>query len=139
MNYQSRTRRLTADWAVASRPDLAWLNAKLDADYARRAGTPVAQFWARPNPAEYLADLLIARLHEREAARMAAGEPNDNKAAFLRQELVTKTLADEADITEFFATLPIRGALPAFVPNVPQAPVDRDKLLAVLRTELQMK
>ncbi|MEO5959104.1 MAG: serine protease, partial [Opitutaceae bacterium] len=77
INFNRHPRLLGPNLAVAIRPDLAWLGAKLDEDYARRTGTPVALFWARPNPSEYLADLLIARLHEREAARMAAGEPND--------------------------------------------------------------
>lgn len=131
-------RKLGADLASAVRPDLAWLRGALDADYARRAGTPATVFWTRPDPAGHLADLLIDRLRDLETVPADATQQEYRQVAFQRQEIVVHTLASEAGVNEWTA-LDLLDFLPRLAPGIPTPAIDRDALAEWLRRKLQLK
>lgn len=124
--------------STAARPDLAWLSRLIDEDYAKRPhAAAIAALWRRTDAAEFLSNLLIDRLRDLEATRLAAHAPDDIRADYHRQELLRKILSDEAGIGDpFFVDL--REVLPRAVPTEPVSPADVAKVAAVLREKLQM-
>lgn len=136
MPFPPRTPRAWISLSV--RPNLDWLHHLIDEDYAKRSNAPaIAAFWKRPDAAQFLARKLLDRLREIEASRLARGAPEDNRAAYNRQELVRKILADEADLTDP-SFIPVLSALPRIDPSAPPSPTDLDQLAAALRTQFVM-
>ena len=131
--------RLQRSWiSHAARPDLLWLRQIIDEDYAKRPSAPaIAAFWRRADSAEFLARTLVDGLRELEAARLASGGPDDNRAAYNRQERVRKILADHAGLIDP-SFLPVLSALPRISASETPTPADFDKLATMLREQFQM-
>jgi hypothetical protein len=126
-------------YRYAYRPELTWLRETIDRDYAERSQRVLPSlFWARPEAADDLARLLISRLGELEADRIRAGAADDIRAAYARQELVLKVLADEAGITNPLVTYTILHATPRVPPNGP-TPLEVEHLAEFLRSLLLIK